>query len=241
VNPSDGSQPQHDQQFPPPQGPGAWPPPPSYYPVPQPKSHRSLWIALAVAVCVVVAAATVAAVYLFTRKPDITALTESMLIPESAFPSLPDGEFSREAVSDSDDEAAADVTPVECEFMANYPSADQITRAQVSSADDTFVMTLRINREWPDLRAVLDDCDGRSIEYGGTKATVASVDAPDLPDWAIGVELKDENPDAGSFLYFSGYHRGLQIEALHSGRQSPSDVATLVEMLNAQVDRLADR
>ena len=240
--------PQHDPRFvhgyPGAQGgvPGGWPAQPPqqpYYPVPQKKSRTGLWIGLAVAVLVVAGAVTAGAIWL-TRDTDITDLTAAMVLPESEFPEVPDGEFIRDPVEDDPEWDPVDVDPAKCFAIVQYPRATQAVRSSVTDPDGAgYMVTLRIDEKRTDLAAVLAECESEKVEYADMTATIRGLDVPDLPDWAIGVEV-DTGDDIG-FRYVSGYYRGVLVDVEHFGSIDGPDTDELARLFNAQVARLADR
>ena len=217
------------------------PPPPPYYPAPQRKSRTGLWISLGVVALIAVLAVVLTTVFFVTRKPVITELTAAMLIPESEFPSLPDAEFTEEPIEEDPELDEFEVDPVECLYMVQYPRTTQATSRSLDNDDDGFIVRLRINKEWPDLKAVLSECDSRQITFAEQGGTVRALDWPNLPDWAVAVELEVEDDESIGFVYASGYYRGVQIDTQHFGDEhSKSDRDEVVRMFNAQVDRLSE-
>lgn len=234
-------------------GPPSYPPvpPPPFPPPSPPPSRRALWIVLGVVAVVAVVAIAVTTVVFVTRGsdvapeagPDITELKSSMLIKEADFASVSGGEFATDGPEDDPEWEKIDVDPSECEYMVQYPPASQQVRGELSNPDGAgYIVTLRINSEWPDLAEILVACDSRVLTYNDMEGTVRAVDVPDLPDWAIAVEVEGDDLEGGGFAYVTGYYRGVQIDAEHFGeRHRQSHMVELVKMFNAQVDRLADR
>lgn len=224
---------------------GQPPPPPPYYPAPQHKSRRGLWLALGAVALVALAVIATTVVLFLTREsgtePDITALTTSMLIDESEFGNVAQGEFSSDGPNDDPEWEKLDVDPSECEYMVQYPRASEQVRGERSNPDgEGFIVTLRINTEWPDLKALLAECDSKQVTYEEIEGTVHALDLSDLPDWAVAVEVESEDLGGGGFSYVVGYYRGIQIDVEHFGATtSKSDRADLVRMFNAQVERLS--
>lgn len=242
-----GGPPQYDPQFggahgyppPPAQGYPAAPQQPYYQQPPRPKSRTGLWIGLGVGV-LVFAVAVAGGVIWLTRETDITDLTSSMVLPESEFPDVPDGEFVKDPVENDPEWDPADVKPAKCFAVVQYPRATQAVRSSVTDPDGSgYMVTLRIDEKRTDLPAVLAECESEEIEYADLTATVSSLDVPDLPDWAVAVVV--DTGDGLGFSYVSGYYRGVLVDVEHFGEAGDADVDELGRLFNAQVERLADR
>ncbi|MET0453084.1 MAG: hypothetical protein ABW137_14745 [Mycobacterium sp.] len=216
-------------------------PPPPYYPPPQRKSRAWVWI-LVVFVVLVVAAAATTTVVLVNRKPDITALTSAMTLPKVDFPALPDGEFSVEPVDRNPDYEPVDVSPTACEYLVGYPEARETVSARVTSDSSVVAVYLQIDDVRPDLKSALNECDGKPLRGQDSSYEVRALHLGGIPSWAIAETLTFENGDSsGGNNVIGGYYRGIYVEAWSSADDTDFNTRDLVDLFNAQVDRLDER
>lgn len=241
-----GVPPQQDPQSGPGQGdnqPAGYPAPPpqGYYPPPLPrKSRTGLWVSLVVALFVVVAVSVGSAAYLFTRKPDITALTSSMVLPESEFPETTGSLYTRDPLENDAEWKPAKVDPAMCWPLISLPRPTQKVGASSLDADGSgYSVTLQLDETQPDMTAALAECDGLKIDHDGILRTVRGARVNGIPDWAAAARI--EQDDNFGFTFVSGYYRGVLVDITHYGTPGDADADELARMFNSQVERLSEQ
>lgn len=255
----------------PPQYPYQWPP------QQPPRSHKALWIALAAVA--VVALVVVVAVFAFgfggkagdktaSAKPDITRLTDNLLVDRSAFADFSGGTWrSGPGVTGQKQSATAgiSVSPSECaDLFGDVGSAVQTAIASLTDERATGLRSTQVDLAITPSRQNLADlvkkCRSFTMSFdlpGQTVAVQTQVDPLDVsgvPPWAVAATVKSvTSPTAGitsmsmSVATVAGYYRGILVMASRneftprSSDSAPIDshsAGNLVKLFNAQVAKL---
>lgn len=220
----------HPQLYPPPTPPRLEPPD---------RRSNHLWIlggpALAVVV-VVVAAIVIVGLTGQPGKPDISQITEAMLVDRSSFPDHDGASWQRGVLSPARLSKGAS-TPVECSaVLAGLPSATQAGNASLSARNDVIaVVTIELPQQKPDVKGVAHDC-ARFQPFPAKMQpwTTHSVNLAGLPAWAIALELDSDRGDVG--LIAMGVYRGVFIHAEVLAGMATSRAVS--KLFNAEVAKL---
>ena len=180
-----------------------------------------------------------------STKPDITKLNTDMALPESTFPSLPEGVYTSYPVDVGDPPLSYKVQPPECAFIGTGPNAkQQVTTVVKSNAriPAKLTMLLYITDERVDINSLKTDCMGELMLTGksGSKTVdVRPVDAAGVPSWALSYEVSGGGRDLAQ--YVAGYYRGVLVVGIYTTKDSKVDAqrtGDVVKLYNAQVERL---
>ena len=162
-----------------------------------------------------------------SQKPDVTQLTESMLVDQSSFPNIPGSKFVR-AISGN--RVDVQVSPSECSPLVvgyNTPQSGYAGVVGVGGMDVHLTMT----SDPPDIQTLLNNC-GTVSGSGPTIPLVTwhikPLDVAGVPSWAGAVDM------SGNAAVF-GTYRGVFIKS-NSGLDRENDA---VMVFNDQVAKLA--
>jgi hypothetical protein len=162
-----------------------------------------------------------------SQTPDVTQLTESMLVDQSSFPDIPGSKFVR-AISGN--RVNVQVSPSECSPLAvgyNTPQSGYASVVGVGGMDVHLTMT----SDPPDIQTLLDNC-GTVSGSGPTIPLVTwhikPLDVAGVPSWAGAVDM------SGNATVF-GTYRGVFIKS-NSSLDRENDA---VKVFNDQVAKLA--
>lgn len=153
-----------------------------------------------------------------TTKPDLSAVTESMLVSQSSFPVI-DGATWRTHIGrpstalfphdphDVVDPVAA-INPVDCGQLLGSPSQSQVAFATLNqdSSDPKLARYVSIaiyqTQQRPDFRRIIGECGSyqdpslnRTVTCTGASTattTVSSISVPDAPEWATAFQTKTD-------------------------------------------------
>ncbi|MEZ0364284.1 hypothetical protein ACAG26_11355 [Mycobacterium sp. pUA109] len=162
-----------------------------------------------------------------SQKPDITQLTESMLVDQSSFPNIPGSKFVRSISGNTVD---VEVSPSECSPLVVGDSTPQSGYAGVVGVGGMDVH-LTVTSDPPDIRTLLDNC-GTVSGSGPTVPLVTwhitPIDVAGVPSWAGAVDM------SGNATVF-GTYRGVFVKS-NADRDRENDA---VKVFNDQVAKLA--
>ena len=222
------------------QYPVAYPPPP-----PAAKSTKSFWIAcgaagvfLAAVIAIVVVVVVVVPQTRHPAKPDITQLSEQMLVGRSSFPTIDGGQW-QSGTRNPTEVPALRTQPDDCSALSGPLHATQMASASLTSPTGTSMhVNISLAQERPDFPQVLKDC--RTVKLVGIPVTITTKprELSGLPDWATAVEIRSGGVSSVAVL---GLVRGVHVRAayLETGRSLKSDlVNSLVKLFNDEVAKL---
>jgi hypothetical protein len=162
-----------------------------------------------------------------SQKPDVTQLTESMLVDQSSFPDIPGSKFVR-AISGN--RVDVQISPAECSPLVVGYSTPQSGYAGVVGVGGMDVH-LTLTTDPPDIQTLLNNC-GTVTGSGPTIPLVTwhirPLHVAGIPSWAGAADM------SGSAAVF-GTYRGVFINS-NSGLDRENDA---VQIFNDQVARLA--
>ncbi|MFC3775327.1 hypothetical protein [Mycolicibacterium holsaticum] len=171
-------------------------------------------------------------------KPDITTLTDAMLVDETAFPPVQDGQFSS-GVSRFE-RSAIPSQPPECSALIGQVPFTEIGQAVAGGDQWTMTVDVLLTPERPDLAGIVNKCGTIVDTANSVTATAERVDAADLPDWAVAMRLNSPPPINPSVVA-AGLYRGVLVRALYwqpDGNLTPGMVDAVVKAFNDQVAKL---
>src|ERR1700757_226224 len=224
---------------------------------PDPRAfRRGAWMyAGCVATVVLTLAAALTVAFVAGHKPDITHLTEAMLLDKSQVPPLSGGSWERQlhdTVPASAGVLVLTVTPRECEspFQMNG-TVRQFGTAQWTKltngpmfSDISFGVTISVPPKTDNaaLDRWADSCSSFEIGIVGltSKASVHRLDISGLPKWAVAYSLAmgdHGTPGAGVV----GIYRGVMVHAFYGSYGATLDPAIrdgLSKIFKAQVAKL---
>jgi hypothetical protein len=219
-----------------------------------------------VAACVGVVAlvAVIVVVYIRNHKPDITRLTDTMLLEQTDFPQLPAGSWKREVERDfrsSEHQASsrsfsASVCGV---FGWGYEGSREAggTSWYLESGDSSRNWTYGVSVYVPPatafdaaaMKRAFDSCGNYQTNIDGTvnTASIHRLELPDVPDWAVSyISVWDNTTGIGRHTQaeIAGVYRGVLITAYYGpvpGDSLDLDVGlkdALPAVFNTQVAKL---
>ncbi len=164
-------------------------------------------------------------------KPDLTHLTDAMILPQSGFPAVPGGEYSTKRVSPQP--PRPDAKP--CRLAELIREGGKEARSKLRSANSGYIVELYRTGATRDLHNWASGCfpqnddDGRSHEV----AELAG-----LPATAIGIAEKRGGVQQRYAVF--GYVRGILILATVSSEDGlPAEAKTdIVKLFNNQAELL---
>ena len=162
-----------------------------------------------------------------SQKPNITRLTESMLVDQSSFPNIQPSQFIR-AVSGN--RVDVQVNPPECAPLAVGYNTTQSGYAGLVQTQGRWDITITVTSDAPDINALLNNCG--TVTGSGPTVPIATwhinpLNLAGVPSWAGAVEM-----DGGATVF--GTYRGVFIKS-NSGLDRENDA---VKMFNDQVAKL---
>lgn len=181
-------------------------------------------------------------------QPDVSVLTESMLIDESAVPALAGTSWGRMVAVPRG--AEPQVSPQGCELFLSQGTASQKGLAIRSSRNASIGVALAITDQRPNLVALLEHCRDFTFEGPGASSIVSlgPLTVPDLPEGAIATLMhctttKPDRTLAWDIALIAGFHRGVLVSAEYTPgpEGGPFDArlaAGLVGVYRAQIAAL---
>lgn len=181
--------------------------------------------------------------------PDLSALTESMLIEEGAVPSVAGTTWGRMVAVPRG--VAPPVSPPDCGLFLSQAEAAQKGLAMRSAKGTAIGVELAITDDPPqNLDALVDECRSFTFDGGTTQSRVelTPLEVPDVPADAIGTLMHCHSvtglkTTSWDIALVAGYYRGVLISAQYTpgpvgGPFDPRLAASLPGIYEAQVDRL---
>lgn len=153
-----------------------------------------------------------------TARPDLSVLNESMLIDESAVPTLAGTTWGRMVAVPRG--AEPQVSPPGCELFLSQGTASQKGLAMRSSKNASIGVAVAITDERPNLAALLEHCRVFTFDGPGASSVVSlgPLDVTDLPEDAIATLMHCTTTKADRTLTWdialiAGFHRGVLVSA----------------------------
>jgi hypothetical protein len=182
------------------------------------------------------------------QAPDLSALTESMLIEEGVVPPVEGTTWGRMVAVPRG--VPPPVSPPECALFLSQAEASQKGLAMRSAKGTAIGVELAITDTRLDLEELVRRC--RSFEFdGGTtqsRVELAPLDLPELPPNSIGTLMHCSSSTGGKttswdIALIAGYHRGVLVSAQYTPGPvgGPFDQAlaeSLSGIYEAQIDLL---
>ncbi len=162
-----------------------------------------------------------------SQKPDVTQLTESMLVDRSSFPNIPGSKFVRAINGNRVD---VQVSPPECWPLAVGYDTPQSGYAGVVGPGGMDVH-LTVTSDRPDIQTLLNSCGtvtGSGPAIPSVTWHIKPLDVAGVPGWAGAADM------SGNAAVF-GTYRGVFIKST-SGLDRETDA---VKVFNDQVAKLA--
>jgi hypothetical protein len=181
-------------------------------------------------------------------RPDLSLLTESMLIDESAVPAVEGTSWG--AMVAVPRGVAPPVSPADCGLFLSQAEASQKGLAMRSSKGTAIGVELAVTDAMPDLDALVAQCRTFTFDGGSTQSRVdmEPLGVPDLPAGTIGTLMHCRSVTNGKRLgwdiaMIAGYHRGVLVSAQYTpgpvGGQFEQKLAdSLPGIYGAQVAKL---
>ncbi|HZQ31632.1 MAG TPA: hypothetical protein VFB19_07840 [Mycobacterium sp.] len=218
----------------------------AYPPLPEPprKSTKSFWIACGaaavflLAVIGLIVVVTVVPHSTRSAKPDITQLTDQMLVGRSSFPDMAGAQW-QSGIRNPDDMPELRTRPDECSALSGPLHPTQMASASLTAESGTSMhINISLTSERPDLKQVVKDCG--TVKLVGIPVTITTKprDLSGVPDWATAVEIRSGSVSSVAVL---GFVRGVHVRAayLANGTALKSDQLTdLVKLFNDEVAKL---
>jgi hypothetical protein len=156
------------------------------------------------------------------QQPDVTQLSQSLLVDRSSFPVIDGAEWTGPQVETAGDRLASsgsNTTPPVCEAFFAGPRPTQEARIGLSSQGITFGAMIEMTAERPDFNSLLSSCG--TVQTGdGRQYSIEQRNLSGLPDWSTTVLQRQ----AGNWLLSTvGFHRGVFLSA--SRRQAQGQAA----------------
>lgn len=179
------------------------------------------------------------------QKPDLTAITEAMLVGMSSFPTI-EGASWRSYLDNSSNPGSETTTPAECATFDFLPHPTQHAFAELTFRDErSFKVSLLpiTASDQRDIKPLPPSCASFDlIDDGKTERfTAKQVEVPGLPDWANAVQYSVDN-GVRDITEVYGIRRGVLIVAGYfewrgSGPQ-PEFVAALGRLFADQASKV---
>ncbi|CAN5402826.1 hypothetical protein BH09ACT8_BH09ACT8_46470 [soil metagenome] len=181
--------------------------------------------------------------------PDLSALTESMLVEEGAVPPVAGTTWGRMVSVPRG--VAPPVSPPDCGLFLSQAEAAQKGLAMRSAKGTAIGVELAITDDPPqDLDALVNECSSFTFDGGETQSRVelTPLEVPDVPAEAIGTLMHCHSVTGGKttswdIALIAGYYRGVLVSAQYTpgpvgGPFDPRLAASLPGLYEAQVERL---
>jgi hypothetical protein len=182
--------------------------------------------------------------------PNLSSLSESMLIDENVVPPIQGTTWGRMVEPRG---VAPPVSPPDCGLFLSQAEASQKGLAMRSSRGTAIGVELAITNGQQDLGALVNECRSFTFDGGATQSRVelAPLDIPGIPDLpadTIGILMHCRSVTKGKtsrwdIALIVGYYRGVLVNAQYTpgpvgGPFKPQLAASLPGIYNAQIDRL---
>jgi hypothetical protein len=180
--------------------------------------------------------------------PDLSSLSESMLIDENAVPPVRGTTWGRMVAVPRG--VAPPVSPPDCGLFLSQAEASQKGLAMRSSRGTAIGVELDITDDQPDLAALANECRTFTFDGGATQSQVelAPWDLGGLPSDTISTLMHCRSVTNGrtrswDTALIAGYYRGVLVSAQYTpgpvgGPFDPRLAASLTRIYHAQIDRL---
>jgi hypothetical protein len=180
--------------------------------------------------------------------PDLSSLSESMLIDENTVPPIPGTTWGRMVAVPRG--VAPPVSPPDCGLFLSQAEASQKGLAMRSSRGTAIGVELALTDGQQDLAALVDECRTFTFDGGTTQSrvTLDPLDVPGLPADTIGTlmhcrSVTDGKTRSWDIALIAGYHRGVLVSAQYTpgpvgGPFDPLLAASLPSIYEAQIERL---
>jgi hypothetical protein len=181
-------------------------------------------------------------------KPDLSLLTESMLIDEDSVPAVEGTSWG--AMVAVPRGVAPPVSPADCGLFLSQAQASQKGLAMRSSKGTAIGVELAITDEAHDLDALMTECRSFTFDGGRTQSRVElePLQGQDLPAGTIGTLMHCQSVTNGKTLRWdialiAGHHRGVLVSAQYTpgpvgGPFDSKLAASLGGIYNAQIAKL---
>lgn len=185
-----------------------------------------------------------------TSKPDITQISDALVVGRDAFPAGTDQWLPPRILSLDSGRIYAD--PKECAALVGGPdgiphgpnSVAQASLRKNGGRDFDFkaTVTLPANGNLPDWSSILDKC--HTVSDNQAHWAVQPSQAEQSPPWAINATVTNDDPHSQYYEWkafqIAGTYRGLAVVvSVHRlPEPTPEDVAAAVNVFNSQITKL---
>ncbi len=183
-----------------------------------------------------------------TTGPDLSVLTESMLIEESAVPPIAGTTWGRMVAVPRG--VPPPVSPPDCGLFLSQAEASQKGLAMRSARGTAIGVELAITDAPQDLEALMLQCRSFTFDGGATQSRIEMepLNIVDVPTDSIATLMHCQSVTGGKttswdIAMIAGYHRGVLVDAQYTpgpvgGSFDDTLAASLSGIYRAQIDRL---
>lgn len=176
-----------------------------------------------------------------SNKPDITKITQAMLVDQSSFPSIASNTW-KTAVRDKGTAATnhKNVDPAACRPIIETPAASQSATAGGDLTDGASMgVLLELTKSSIDWHALVGKC--AKFKDGKSEQAIKVLQPPGLPDGATAFDISSPGDASANqhTAFIRGSYRGVLINAVCDYRGSSSDKSNdLAKVFKDQVAKL---